>query len=88
MLPNLRLLLIWEIPNIIKIGKEFYGEKGACKRLRVIELVSLKNLEEWWTTRSGEEEDELLIPNLHRLYVSDCPKLKFLPYPPKVCIGN
>ncbi|KAG2481476.1 hypothetical protein PVAP13_J683209 [Panicum virgatum] len=83
MLPNLRLLLIILIPNIRKIGKEFYGEKGACKRLRVIQLYGLKNLEECWTTRSGEEGDDFLIPNLHMLDVWDCPKLKFLPYPPK-----
>jgi aquaporin TIP len=83
MLANLRLLSVWGMPNIMKIGKEFYGEEGACKRLRVIQLISLKNLEEWWTTQSGEEEDEFLIPNLHQLRVSSCPKLKFLPYPPK-----
>jgi len=63
MLPNLRLLLIILIPNIRKIGKEFYGEKGACKRLRVIQLYGLKNLEECWTTWSGEEGDDFLIPN-------------------------
>jgi len=83
MLPNLRLLLIILIPNIRKIGKEFYGEKGACKRLRVIQLYGLKNLEECWTTRSGEEGDDFLIPNLHMLDIWDCPKLKFLSYPPK-----
>ncbi|XP_039833149.1 leucine-rich repeat protein SHOC-2-like [Panicum virgatum] len=83
MLPNLRLLLIILIPNITKIRKEFYGEKGACKRLRVIQLYGLKNMEECWTTRSGEEGDDFLIPNLHMLDIWDCPKLKFLSYPPK-----
>ncbi|CAN6361723.1 unnamed protein product, partial [Urochloa humidicola] len=82
-LPNLRLLHIEDIPNLRKIGKEFYAEEGTCKRLRVLKLYSLWNFEEWWTTRSGEEEDEFLIPNLHQLELLSCPKLKFLPYAPK-----
>ncbi|RLM98152.1 hypothetical protein C2845_PM06G24790 [Panicum miliaceum] len=82
-LPNLRYLVINSIPNIQKIGKEFYGKEGACKKLRFISLESLDKLAEWWTTRSGEEHEEFLIPNLLRLEVKECPKLKFLPYPPK-----
>jgi Leucine-rich repeat (LRR) protein len=82
-LPNLRLLHLMNIPNIRKVGKEFFGEEGRCRKLRVIELKSLENLDEWWTTRSCGEEEEFLIPNLHRLHVANCPKLKFMPYPPK-----
>ncbi|CAL5092545.1 unnamed protein product [Urochloa decumbens] len=82
MLPNLRLLTMRGIPNIRKIGNEFYGEEGTCKKLRVIQLGYLENLDEWWTTRSGDDE-EFLIPNLHRLEVSHCPKLVFLPCPPQ-----
>lgn len=82
-LPNLRLLHLMNIPNIRKVGKEFFGTEGTCKKLRVIELKSLENLDEWWTTRSGDEEEEFLIPNLHWLHVANCPKLKFRPYPPK-----
>ncbi|CAL4905339.1 unnamed protein product [Urochloa decumbens] len=83
MLPNLRLLSMEDIHNIKKIGKEFYGEQGTCKRLRVIQLTRMNILLEWWTTRSGDEDDEFLIPNLHRLEVTHCTKLKFLPCPPK-----
>jgi aquaporin TIP len=43
----------------------------------------MNNLEEWWTTRSSNEDGEFLIPNLHFLFALDCPKLKFLPYPPR-----
>uniref|UniRef100_A0A8I7BB09 R13L1/DRL21-like LRR repeat region domain-containing protein n=1 Tax=Hordeum vulgare subsp. vulgare TaxID=112509 RepID=A0A8I7BB09_HORVV len=43
----------------------------------------MHNLEEWWTTQSGEENEEFLIPNLHKLDIVNCPKLKFLPYPPR-----
>ncbi|KAL6623470.1 hypothetical protein ACP70R_033349 [Stipagrostis hirtigluma subsp. patula] len=82
-LPSLRILHMEKMPNIRKIDSEFYGEEGTCKRLRVIMLDDLENLDEWWTTRSGEEEEEFLVPNLHQLSVDDCPKLKFLPYPPK-----
>lgn len=71
------------IPNIRKIGKEFYGEDRTCTKLRRIQLKSMGNLVEWWTTRSGQENEEFLIPNLHRVDLIDCPKLKFLPYPPR-----
>ncbi|CAL4991610.1 unnamed protein product [Urochloa decumbens] len=82
-LQNLRFLSMEKMPNIRKIGKEFYGDEGTCKKLRVIELWSFKNLDEWWTTRSGDEDDEFLIPNLHSLHIYWCPNLKFLPCPPK-----
>ncbi|VAI40400.1 unnamed protein product [Triticum turgidum subsp. durum] len=82
-LPNLRRLFLLNIPNIRKIGKEFYGESGPCMKLRVLLLASMKNLVEWWTTESCKENEEFLIPNLHHLNVTDCPKLKFLPYPPR-----
>jgi aquaporin TIP len=38
-LPNLRSLRLGRIHNIRKIGKEFYGEEGTCKKLRIIEYV-------------------------------------------------
>ncbi|EMS59866.1 Putative disease resistance protein RGA3 [Triticum urartu] len=82
-LPNLRKLSLENIPNIGKIGKEFYGEGGHCMKLRVLLLESMENLEEWWTTESSKESEEFLMPNVHYLEVMDCPKLKFLPYPPR-----
>uniref|UniRef100_A0A0A9HJ36 Uncharacterized protein n=1 Tax=Arundo donax TaxID=35708 RepID=A0A0A9HJ36_ARUDO len=82
-LPNLRTLTMDRMPNIRGIGKEFYGDDGTCKKLRVVWLKSMDNLEEWWTTRSSCEDGDFLIPNLHLLYAQDCPKLKFLPYPPR-----
>ena len=82
-LPNLRRLFLLNIPNIRKIGKEFYGEGGTCTKLRLLQLKSMDNLVEWWTTESSKENKEFLIPNLHLLLVVDCPKLKFLPYPPR-----
>ncbi|KAK3162971.1 hypothetical protein QOZ80_1BG0096000 [Eleusine coracana subsp. coracana] len=82
-LPNLRALTMAEMPNIKSVGREFYGDHGSCQKLRMIILESMDNLEEWWTTRSSNEEEEFLIPNLHVLSASDCPKLKFLPYPPR-----
>ncbi|KAF7069679.1 hypothetical protein CFC21_075272 [Triticum aestivum] len=82
-LPNLRKLWLRNIPNIRKIGKEFYGEGGTCMKLRALLLNLMENLEEWWTTETSEENQEFLIPNLHYLGIVDCPKLKFLPYPPR-----
>jgi aquaporin TIP len=81
-LPNLRALFLKEIPNIKSVGREFYGDYGSCQKLRMIVLLSMDNMEEWWTTRSSHEDVEFLIPNLHFLAALDCPKLKFLPYPP------
>ncbi|XP_048565996.1 disease resistance protein RGA2-like [Triticum urartu] len=81
-LPNLRNLFMENIPNIRKIGKEFYGG-GGCTKLRYIKLRSMDNLAEWWTTHSGKNNEEFLIPNLHSLEITHCPKLKFLPYPPR-----
>uniref|UniRef100_A0ACD5WP45 Uncharacterized protein n=3 Tax=Avena sativa TaxID=4498 RepID=A0ACD5WP45_AVESA len=83
-LPNLRSLVMQNIPNLRKIVTEFYGVGGeTCTKLRTIQLESMENLVEWWTTLSGEENEEFLIPNLHSLEIKDCPKLKFLPYPPR-----
>ncbi|PNT72263.1 hypothetical protein BRADI_2g41927v3 [Brachypodium distachyon] len=87
-LPNLRSLKMENIPNIRKIGREFYGEGGTCMKLRAVTLMSMENLVEWWTTRSGEENEEFLIPNLHSVELVDCPKLKFLPYPPRCMLWS
>ncbi|XP_044974159.1 putative disease resistance protein RGA3 [Hordeum vulgare subsp. vulgare] len=82
-LPNLRSICMHNIPNIKKIGHEFYGEGGTCRKLREIKLESMENLEEWWTTTSGEESENFCIPDILKLQLKDCPKLKFLPYPPR-----
>ncbi|KAM3335548.1 hypothetical protein ACQJBY_029820 [Aegilops geniculata] len=85
-LPNLRGIYMKNIPNVKKIGKEFFGQGRPCVKLRSITLELMENLAELWTTRSGEENEEFLIPNLHNLTVRNCPKLKFLPYPPRSMI--
>jgi aquaporin TIP len=82
-LPNLRALALAEMPNVKSVGREFYGDYGSCQKLRMIVLGSMCNIEEWWTTRSSQEDGEFLIPNLHLLFAFNCPKLKFLPYPPR-----
>jgi aquaporin TIP len=82
-LPNLRALSLNEMPNVKSVGREFYGDYGRCQKLRMIVLASMDNMEEWWTTRSSHEDGEFLIPNLHLLAAINCPKLKFLPYPPR-----
>jgi hypothetical protein len=82
-LPNLRSLIMVGLPNISKVGKEFYGEGRPCRKLRMLKLKRMENLVEWWTTKSGEEDEEFLIPDLHDLQIIDCQHLKFLPYPPR-----
>uniref|UniRef100_A0A0E0CCR3 NB-ARC domain-containing protein n=1 Tax=Oryza meridionalis TaxID=40149 RepID=A0A0E0CCR3_9ORYZ len=81
-LPNLRFFSIVSAPNIRKIGKEIYGEGGIFKKLRAFWLEQMYNLEEFWTTQNGKD-DEFLIPDLHILMVIECPRLSFLPYPPR-----
>uniref|UniRef100_A0A0D9VCA1 R13L1/DRL21-like LRR repeat region domain-containing protein n=1 Tax=Leersia perrieri TaxID=77586 RepID=A0A0D9VCA1_9ORYZ len=88
-LPNLRTLFIANLPKLKSVGPEFYGDYGSCQKLRNIGFYRMENLEEWWTTRSSKQDNELfLIPNLHALYADDCPKLKFLPYPPRSMIWH
>uniref|UniRef100_K3XEL1 Uncharacterized protein n=1 Tax=Setaria italica TaxID=4555 RepID=K3XEL1_SETIT len=82
-LPNLRALCLARMPNLKSVGREFYGDHGSCWKLRMILLEGMDNLEGWWTTRTSNEDEEFLIPNLHLLFASNCPKLKFLPYPPR-----
>ncbi|XBI21956.1 hypothetical protein VPH35_063029 [Triticum aestivum] len=71
-LPNLRGISMENIPNVRKIGKEFFGRGRKCIKLRSIQLWLMENLAELWTTRSGEENEEFLIPNLHHLSVFNC----------------
>jgi aquaporin TIP len=82
-LPSLRAFGLSHMPDVKRVGREFYGHYGSCQRLRMIVLIRMDNLEEWRTTRSSTEEGEFLIPNLLLLCVVDCPKLRFLPYPPR-----
>ncbi|CAD6228289.1 unnamed protein product [Miscanthus lutarioriparius] len=82
-LPNLRALALSDMPDLKCVDREFYGDYGSCQKLRMIVLNKMDNLESWWTTRSSTEEGEFLIPNLHLLAAMDCPKLKFMPYPPR-----
>ncbi|TKW18844.1 hypothetical protein SEVIR_5G458201v4 [Setaria viridis] len=82
-LPNLRALFLDTMPNLKSVGREFYGDYGSCWKLRMILMEGMDNLEGWWTTRTSNEDEEFLIPNLHLLFASNCPKLKFLPYPPR-----
>jgi Leucine-rich repeat (LRR) protein len=82
-LPNLRSLYLAHSPKIQKIGEEFYGGGEICTKLRLLHVKSMENLVEWWTTKSGRDNEEFLIPNLHSLNIVDCPKLKFVPYPPR-----
>jgi len=82
-LPNLRALALSKMPDLKCVDREFYGDYGSCQKLRMIVLNKMDNLESWWTTRSSTEEGEFLIPNLHLLAAMDCPKLKFMPYPPR-----
>jgi aquaporin TIP len=43
-LPNLRLLFMANIPNIRKIGKEFYGEEGTCRKLKSYSVKLIREL--------------------------------------------
>ncbi|XP_072150167.1 uncharacterized protein [Setaria viridis] len=70
-LPNLRALGLGRMPNLKSVGREFYGDHGSCSKLRMILLEGMDNLEGWWTTRTSNEDEEFLIPNLHLLIAAD-----------------
>jgi hypothetical protein len=85
-LQNLEKLAIRGMENITKIGADFSGvSAGAFPRMKEFELKCSQNLEEWNTMHSYGEDGvkEFMFPNLKELKISDCPKLRLKPHPPR-----
>lgn len=83
-LRSLRELLIGGMESITKIEEGFYGGAGAFPQLWKFELRCMECLEVWNTMYSDKEHSVQVVmsPNLQRLTLYDCPKLKLKPCPP------
>ncbi|XP_047964216.1 disease resistance protein RGA2-like [Salvia hispanica] len=85
-LPDLEILILDEIKHLKLVGREFLGIESndvvAFPKLRQLEIVDWKNLEEWEDITEEEEESEAIsvMPCLTNLTVSWCPILKKLPH--------
>ena len=84
-LPRLQELVIGGMDSITKIDEGLYGEERVFLQLKEFILDCMESLEEWITVYSygKDSANELMFPNLERLTIWDCPKLRIKPHPPK-----
>ncbi|KAG2659554.1 hypothetical protein PVAP13_1KG364505 [Panicum virgatum] len=80
-LKNLEQLTLKRLPIFRKLGTEFCGGSGAFKKLREFTLIDLETLEEWVTKASAN--GEFMFPNLHKLEICRCPRLRLKPCLPR-----
>ncbi|KAJ3693768.1 hypothetical protein LUZ60_009248 [Juncus effusus] len=78
LLPNLSDLKVHNMPNLRRIDEAFFGGQGAFRRLEVLILDSLLELEEW-PTKLPSNVEKFVFTHLHNLEVRNCPKLRFVP---------
>ncbi|CAL4988566.1 unnamed protein product [Urochloa decumbens] len=85
-LKSLEKLAIRGMDGITKIDEGFSGGNArAFPRLKVFELSCMESLEEWDTMYSYGQGGvkEFMFPNLKELTISECPRLKLKPHPPR-----
>ncbi|RLN08606.1 hypothetical protein C2845_PM11G10130 [Panicum miliaceum] len=80
-LQNLEQLTLKRMPIFRKLGTEFCGGSGAFKKLREFALIDLDTLEEWVTKVSANRG--FMFPNLHKLEICRCPRLRLKPCLPR-----
>ncbi|CAO2039498.1 unnamed protein product [Urochloa humidicola] len=80
-LQNLEQLTLKKMPIFRKLGIEICGGSGAFKKLKEFKLVDLGTLEEWVTKVPAN--GEFMFPNLHKLEICCCPKLRLKPCLPR-----
>ncbi|RWV96028.1 hypothetical protein GW17_00041297 [Ensete ventricosum] len=85
-LPKLKFLSIREADAVVAIGPEILGHippgAAAFPKLEVMQFVDMRNWEQWsscMTEEDGDGERLRLLPNLHKCYLIDCPKLRAVP---------
>ncbi|XP_027909234.1 putative disease resistance protein At3g14460 [Vigna unguiculata] len=72
LLPFLKDLRIARIDGIVSIDADFHGNNSSSfKSLETLEFSSMKQWEKWEC-----QVVKGVFPNLQRLYINDCPKLK------------
>jgi len=74
-------LTLKRMPIFRKLGTEFCGGSGAFQKLREFTLIDLETLEEWVTKVSAN--GEFMFPNLHKLEICRCPRLRLKPCLPR-----
>ncbi|KAJ1267569.1 hypothetical protein BS78_07G066000 [Paspalum vaginatum] len=89
-LPRLKKLVMGGMDSISTIGVGFCcAGPGAFPQLEEFHLYQMENLEVWNTMYSygqDDDEQEFMFPYLWELIISDCPKLRLKPCPPKTKI--
>jgi Leucine-rich repeat (LRR) protein len=86
-LQNLKYLKLVGMPSITKIDQGLCGNNlQALDQLEELTMSNMDNLEEWSTAYSCGEKGvaDQLFPNLKRLIIINCPKLRVGPSPPRV----
>ncbi|WOG99105.1 hypothetical protein DCAR_0518453 [Daucus carota subsp. sativus] len=88
-LPMLEKLHLESINNLkcidqrfLNSNPEFSKERGAFPKLKKLEIVRMRNLEEWNMSSAKSEGDESnmqVMPLLRHLKISECDKLQALP---------
>jgi hypothetical protein len=71
--------------SITKRYEGLYGGERAFLKLKEFVLDCMENLEEWIIVYSygKDSANELMFPNLERLTIRDCLKLRMKPHPPR-----
>ncbi|PKU74802.1 putative disease resistance protein RGA1 [Dendrobium catenatum] len=79
-LPFLKILDLSDMPQLKRIGSEFYGkgENGGFRSLEILLIRKLEALEEW-SDNAAETEYHQCFPSLQKLHVLQCLKLRKLP---------
>uniref|UniRef100_A0A0A9AET9 Uncharacterized protein n=1 Tax=Arundo donax TaxID=35708 RepID=A0A0A9AET9_ARUDO len=92
LLPNLQELRLKGMPKIQRIDRDFCGSDRSSSalffpRLTRFVLNGMRNLEEWATKVPGTSDqcgqEEFMFPQLVKLTIWNCPKLKLNPCPPR-----
>ncbi|PKA57105.1 Putative disease resistance RPP13-like protein 1 [Apostasia shenzhenica] len=78
-LPFLKRLILFGMPMLKQLGNEFHGDEkhSIFPSLVELEISSMEALELWSTYPTTEFAE--WFPCLHRLEISNCPRLKQLP---------
>ncbi|XP_072995439.1 putative disease resistance RPP13-like protein 1 [Typha latifolia] len=75
-LPFLQILRIRSMHAVTRVGSEFYGN-GKVKGFPTLEELLFEDMPKWveWSGLRGTQ----LFPSLHKLWISECPKLMEMP---------
>lgn len=79
-LPNLKELTLIGMKSITRIDGHLCGGPRSFSRLECFSVYDMESLEVWNTTYSyGRDVSRFMFPNLRKLCISTCPKLRLTP---------